>query len=246
MALCCCSCSRTRFGEIEIDPVAPEITLGGGGDIDETVAFLVGTGIALALFNGAPPAAHRRAIGAATANATVPLRPIADAHQHELVPSHGDRTRLGRIVTNLVTDAIRVTPTGGTITSYLHVEREREIASISVSDNGPGTSADDLPHVFGRFYRAELARPVTGSGVGLAVLAQLVEAHQGWVGITSWAPGHPDRCLASGAGIASSSAIRQLSPIATSGFVLGVHRGWVSYMRTATNSPEAAVSAATA
>ena len=54
------------FGEIEIDPVAPEITLGGGGDIDETVAFLLGTGIAWALFDGAAPAARRRAIGAVT------------------------------------------------------------------------------------------------------------------------------------------------------------------------------------
>ena len=54
------------FGEIEIDPVAPEITLGGGGDIDETVAFLLGTGNAWALFDGAAPAARRRAIGAVT------------------------------------------------------------------------------------------------------------------------------------------------------------------------------------
>ena len=56
---------------------------------------------------------------------------------------------------------------------------------------------------------------------------------------------HPDRCLASDAGIASSSAIRQSSLIATSGFVLDVHRGWVSYMRTAATSPEMAVRAAT-
>ena len=54
------------LGEIEIDPVAPEITLGGGGDIDETVAFLLGTGIARALFDGAPPAARCRPIGAVT------------------------------------------------------------------------------------------------------------------------------------------------------------------------------------
>ena len=63
------------------------------------------------------------------ANATTALRPVADAHQDELVTSlgpavlRGDRTRLGRIVTNLLTDAIRFTATGGTIPLDVHVER---------------------------------------------------------------------------------------------------------------------------
>ena len=63
------------------------------------------------------------------ANATTALRPVADSHQHELVTSlapavlRGDRTRLGRIVTNLLTDAIRFTATGGTIPLDVHVER---------------------------------------------------------------------------------------------------------------------------
>lgn len=54
------------FGEVAIDPVAPSITLGGGGDLDETVVFLLGTGIARALFAGAAPEARRRAIDAVT------------------------------------------------------------------------------------------------------------------------------------------------------------------------------------
>lgn len=52
---------------------------------------------------------------------------------------------------------------------------------VSVTDNGPGIPIHDRPHVFERFYRSDSTRPVAGSGIGLAVVAQLVKAHGGTV-----------------------------------------------------------------
>ena len=55
--------------------------------------------------------------------------------------------------------------------------------TLAVSDSGPGIAAEDLPHVFDRFYRAAAARSMPGSGLGLAIARGIVEAHQGrmWV-----------------------------------------------------------------
>ena len=58
--------SAAGFSDVDVEPVSPAITLGGGGSLDETVEFLLGTGIARALFDGAQPDARRRAIDAVT------------------------------------------------------------------------------------------------------------------------------------------------------------------------------------
>jgi two-component system, OmpR family, sensor histidine kinase MprB len=52
---------------------------------------------------------------------------------------------------------------------------------VSVRDHGPGIDAEDLPHVFERFYRAPSARGMPGSGLGLAIVSQIAGAHGGWV-----------------------------------------------------------------
>ncbi len=124
------------------------------------------------------------------ANAADALRPLLDAHQHQLLrhlePATvvGDPTRLDQIVTNLLTNAIKFTPAGGRIELIVHHDPTNHLTSLTVSDNGPGIALEDRKRVFERFYRSETTRPIAGSGVGLAVVDQLVTAHGGSVSIT--------------------------------------------------------------
>jgi two-component system, OmpR family, sensor histidine kinase MprB len=87
----------------------------------------------------------------------------------------GSAGRLERAVGNLLDNAAKWSPPGGEI--EVAVKR----GAVSVRDHGPGISADDLPHVFDRFYRAPAARGMPGSGLGLAIVRQVAEAHGGSV-----------------------------------------------------------------
>lgn len=78
---------------------------------------------------------------------------------------------LDRAVTNLIDNAAKFSPVGGTVTVEIHGR------TFSVVDEGPGIPAADLPHVFDRFYRATSSRTVPGSGLGLAIVRQAAEAH---------------------------------------------------------------------
>ncbi|MEU4161821.1 HAMP domain-containing sensor histidine kinase [Actinoplanes sp. NPDC026670] len=92
-----------------------------------------------------------------------------------------DPVRLRQVVGNLVSNAIRYTPPGGSVT----VTAAR--TTISVRDTGIGISADDLPRVFDRFWRADesRSRATGGSGLGLAITRKLVEAHGGVIDVRS-------------------------------------------------------------
>ncbi len=88
----------------------------------------------------------------------------------------GDKVRLQQVVTNLLTNAVKFVPAGGSVTvSTRHADGWVELC---VDDDGPGIAAADLPHVFERFYRGNEVR-TGGSGIGLAVVAALVHAHGG-------------------------------------------------------------------
>ncbi|MDQ7991858.1 MAG: HAMP domain-containing sensor histidine kinase [Propionicimonas sp.] len=87
----------------------------------------------------------------------------------------GEPESLERAVTNLLDNAVKFSPAGGTIKVRLEGDRLR------ISDEGPGIDEDDLPHVFDRFYRAPTARTTPGSGLGLSIVAQTIKAHGGWV-----------------------------------------------------------------
>ncbi|MFF4567293.1 sensor histidine kinase [Streptomyces sp. NPDC001435] len=88
----------------------------------------------------------------------------------------GDPVRLRQIVTNQLTNAVKFVPAGGTVT--VRLREEDGWADLRVTDTGPGIPADELPHVFDRFFRSRSAR-ADGSGIGLAVAAELTAAHGG-------------------------------------------------------------------
>ncbi len=96
--------------------------------------------------------------------------------QVELEPTlvRGDPERLARAVSNLLANAAKWSPPGGT------VEVGLAAAVLTVRDHGPGFEEQDIPHVFERFYRAAAARGMSGSGLGLAIVQQAADAHGGF------------------------------------------------------------------
>ena len=88
---------------------------------------------------------------------------------------HGDARSLERAVLNLLDNAGKWSPAGGTVTVRL------SDGVISVADEGPGISEADLPFVFERFYRSDESRTMPGSGLGLAIVRQAAERHRGSV-----------------------------------------------------------------
>lgn len=93
----------------------------------------------------------------------------------------GDPVRLRQVVGNLVSNALRHTPAGGSVT--LSARRAGDEVTIEVADTGTGIPPEDLPRVFDRFWRAEKSRNrrTGGSGLGLAIVRRLTEAHGGTV-----------------------------------------------------------------
>ncbi|MBI5867512.1 MAG: HAMP domain-containing histidine kinase [candidate division Zixibacteria bacterium] len=94
-----------------------------------------------------------------------------------------DGRRLEQVIENLLLNAIRYVPQGGHVS--IAVVRDAapgpESWQMIVADDGPGFEAQDLPHVFDRFYRASTARSSSGSGLGLAIVQEIVRRHGGQV-----------------------------------------------------------------
>jgi two-component system sensor histidine kinase BaeS len=110
----------------------------------------------------------------------VRLEVVADG----AAPATGDAERMLQVVSNLVENALRLTPSGGSV--RIHAAP----GSLIVEDTGPGLKADELPHAFERFYLTSRYRGerTVGTGLGLAIVKQLVEGMGGRVDVTS-APG---------------------------------------------------------
>lgn len=97
----------------------------------------------------------------------------------------GDAGRLDQMLLNLIGNAIKYSPAGGTI--HVDVRAAQNSAQIAIRDEGIGIPADALPHLFKRFYRVsrESVQQVSGSGIGLYVVNQIVQGHGGVITVTS-------------------------------------------------------------
>jgi two-component system, OmpR family, sensor kinase len=98
-----------------------------------------------------------------------------------------DASRIRQLILNLVTNAVKYTPAGGSVRMQLGPANGR--VALSVADTGIGIAAGDLPHIFDRFWRADSARTRTGerpgAGLGLAICKWIAEAHGGQIDVVS-------------------------------------------------------------
>lgn len=143
--------------------------------------------------------------------AVEPLKTQAEGRQikinvnvaEDLPPVLVDPERMNMVLRNLVNNALRYTPPNGRI--ELHAEMNRGTMTLQVADSGTGIQANDIPFIFDRFYRADKSRSRNsgGSGIGLAIVKQLVEAHQGNVKVDS-----PIHTTAEGIGYGTCFTIR--------------------------------------
>ena len=121
------------------------------------------------------------------------LRPLIDDKAIALVfdvadnlpPIRGDATHLQHVLRNLVHNAVKFTPQGGTITVAATLVGDQVV--LRCSDTGVGIRADDLPRIFERFWKADSSRrrDGEGSGLGLAIARHVVAAHQGSISVDS-------------------------------------------------------------
>jgi two-component system, OmpR family, sensor histidine kinase BaeS len=109
---------------------------------------------------------------AETQDVRLQWQPPDDALEAEV-----DAQRVQQIIANLLSNALHHTPSGGTIA--LNAHGRRDDVEITVADTGPGITPEDLSHVFDRFWRGDTIRRSDSSGLGLAIVRGLTEAHGG-------------------------------------------------------------------
>jgi signal transduction histidine kinase len=118
------------------------------------------------------------------------FQPVAENNQVHIIQRltenatiSGDRMKIQRAVSNLLDNALKYTPQGGTVT--VSVEGEPNQVILSVNDNGPGISDRDLPQIFDRFFRGDRSRSLPGTGLGLNLTLAIARAHGGDIKVTS-------------------------------------------------------------
>jgi signal transduction histidine kinase len=118
------------------------------------------------------------------------FQPVAENNQIRIVQRltgnatiSADKMKVQRAVSNLLDNALKYSPQGGTVTAS--VEGEDDQVVLSVKDTGTGISDRDLPHVFDRFFRGDRSRSLPGTGLGLNLTLAIARAHGGDVKVTS-------------------------------------------------------------
>ena len=147
------------------------------------ISSLLSGGVALSL--------HETALGPLIEATVAAVQPLADTKGVRLVVELGpceanvDSVRLQQVVWNLVSNAVKFTPAGGTVS--VRLTSPADLARLTVTDTGQGITAAFLPHVFERFRQqdASLAREHGGLGLGLSIARQLVEMHGGSIAAAS-------------------------------------------------------------
>jgi len=130
-------------------------------------------------------------MGEVLASAVEELRPQAERKglslalevAPDLPPVMGDADRLVRAAANLVHNAIKFTPSGGSV--HVSAALVSGAVAVRVADTGIGIAAEDLPRLFERFYKGDRSRGGAGTGLGLAIVKHTVEAHGGTVSVES-------------------------------------------------------------
>jgi two-component system phosphate regulon sensor histidine kinase PhoR len=98
-------------------------------------------------------------------------------------PIVGDVRRLRQVVTNLLSNAIKFTASGGAV--KVVIERHEQTVEVSIEDTGKGIAPESLPVLFERYARAVDAKSIAGTGLGLMIVRDVIEAHHGKVGVES-------------------------------------------------------------
>jgi two-component system, OmpR family, sensor histidine kinase BaeS len=103
--------------------------------------------------------------------------------QLEPAPVRADSRLMHQVVTNLLGNAAKFTPAGGQVT--LRTAVDGELVRLTVADTGVGITGDQLPHIFERFWRGTNPMRAAGSGIGLAIVDELVRGHDGEIEVRS-------------------------------------------------------------
>ena len=102
---------------------------------------------------------------------------IIDVHEDDPGCVAGDAAMIERAIMNVLDNAVKWSPSSGTVDVNISG------TTVTVTDRGPGINAEDVPHVFDRFWRAPTSRSMPGSGLGLSIVRQVIDDHQGHVEI---------------------------------------------------------------
>ncbi|MBO4217016.1 MAG: HAMP domain-containing protein [Clostridia bacterium] len=121
------------------------------------------------------------------------MKTDVEAHRHTLEYEYdesigqirGDKEKIGQVIINILSNAIKYTPDGGKI--ILKAENRVQYVVVSVQDNGIGVPEEDIPRLFERFYRVEKSRTsqAGGTGLGLAIAKEIINAHGGDITVES-------------------------------------------------------------